>query len=123
MDSFSSSNLDDKFKQIISSDVSSKYVILENTTKFSYPEIFAIATKAKELIALRSGIVDFLSNSGIKMHLFYTDFPDRGFNTPPKSAKEVLSLFSIKSIPLLNARTSKEIVVKNMKNEDETIFI
>lgn len=123
LDSFSSSNLDDKFKQIISSDVSSKYVILENTTKFSYPEIFAIATKAKELIALRSGIVDFLSNSGIKMHLFYTDFPDRGFNTPPKSAKEVLSLFSIKSIPLLNARTSKEIVVKNMKNEDETIFI
>ena len=91
-------------------------MILENSPEFTYPEIFAIATRAKELIALRSGIVDFLSNSGIKIHLFYTDFPDRGFNTPPKSAKNVMSLFSIKSIPLLNAKTSEEIIVKNMES-------
>lgn len=112
LDSFSSYSLDDKFKQIISSNVSSKYVVLENSSKFSYPEIFAIATKAKMLIALRSGIVDFLVNSGIEMYLYYTGFSDRGFNTPPKSAESVLRLFSIKSIPLKNASKAIEITIK-----------
>lgn len=116
LDSFSSISLSDKFKQEVCSEAAAKYVILENSPEFTYPEIFAIATRAKELIALRSGIVDFLSNSGIKIHLFYTDFPDRGFNTPPKSAKNVMSMFSIKSIPLLNAKTSEEIIVKNMES-------
>lgn len=114
LDSFSSAEINAQLKEEIYIKLSSKYVILENSPKFTYPEIFAIATKAKMLVALRSGLVDFLINSGIETYLYYTDFIDRGFNTPSRSSDEVLKLFSIKSIPLSNAMNSREDVLNNL---------
>lgn len=115
LEAFSSFGLDDGFKQTIYSNVSEKYVILENSPKFTYPEIFAVATKAKKLIALRSGLVDFLSNSEISLCIYYTCFPDRGFNTPAKTSEEVVKLFSIKALPFKNAKKTVEIDVGCIK--------
>ena len=119
LESFSSSGLDNKFKEKIRCEASKEYAILNNSPEFSYPEIFAIAKKAKKLIALRSGLVDFLVNSGIEMCLYYTDFTDRGFNTPAKPAKQVLLLFSIKSIQMVNAKLSEEFVVTKVGDQFE----
>ena len=115
LDSYSSRKLDNKLKNKLLSEASKNFVILENSSKFSYPEVFAIATKAKILIALRSGLVDFLSNSGIAICVYYTRFYDRGFNTPAKSSKDVLKLFSIRAIPLKNTALANEIDLGNIK--------
>lgn len=117
LESFSSCSLEDEFKQKVRSDASKEYVVLDNSSRFSYLEMFAVATKAKKLIALRSGLVDFLMNSGIDMCIYYTDFYDRGFNTPRKSADDVLKLFSVRCIPLFNAINSNEIIDGQQQRE------
>lgn len=108
LEAFSSAGLEDEFKQQVRSDIAEDYIILNNSSKFSYMEIFAIATKAKKLVALRSGIVDFLSNSGIDICVYYTCFPDRGFNTPAKTSTEVMKLFSLRALPFKNTRLAVE---------------
>lgn len=111
LESVTSSNLDEWLKNQIRSEISKKFVVLENSNKFSYPEIYGIATKAKKLIALRSGLVDFLSNAGIELYIYYTSFRNRNVNVSYRSAKQVLDLYSIKWIPLENTRNAQEYVI------------
>ena len=59
--------------------------------------------------------MDFLSNSEISLCIYYTCFPDRGFNTPAKTSEEVVKLFSIKALPFKNAKKTVEIDVGCIK--------
>lgn len=111
LESVTSSSLDERFKNQIRTEISKRYVVLENSNKFSYPEIYGIATKSKMLIALRSGLVDFLSNAGLALCIYYTSFRNRNVNASYISAEGVLDLFSVKWIPLENTRNAQEYVM------------
>lgn len=103
LDSFSSTPLDDETKRNIKDELLGWDLVLYNNTSdpndghfMTYPELFAIAQSAHSVVALRSGLVDFLANSQAPITTYYTAFPDRGFNTPPKSALAVFNLFAMK---------------------------
>lgn len=65
----------------------------------SFPELYAAATQAAGLIAIRSGLVDWLALTGIPSFVVYRPFPDRGFNTPARTVEEVFPMFSLKELP------------------------
>lgn len=89
--------------------------ILKSDMYLTYPEIFSIAKRSAHLYALRSGLVDFLLNTGIPLHIYYTEFKERGFNTPHRTAEEVFRLFTVKQLPLDNAIKSEEVVISCIK--------
>lgn len=67
----------------------------ESKKFLNYVEIFALAQKAHSIVAVRSGLVDFLTPAKKPMKVFYTDFGDRGFNTHEKTASQVFAMFDL----------------------------
>lgn len=65
----------------------------------SFPELYAAATQAAGLVAIRSGLVDWLSLTGIPSFVVYRPFPDRGFNTPARTIEEVFPMFTLQGLP------------------------
>lgn len=65
----------------------------------TYPEVFALAKEAKAIIALRSGLVDFLAATETPCIALYTGFPNLGIKNPEKTPEEAMSLFSIAGLP------------------------
>lgn len=65
----------------------------------SFPELYAVATQAAGLVAIRSGLVDWLSLTGIPSFVVYRPFPDRGFNTPARTIEEVFPMFTLQGLP------------------------
>lgn len=62
----------------------------------SFPELLSKTRHAAGIVGIRSGLMDFLVNTTVPMHIVYRAFPDRGFNTPPCDAASVLKMFSLK---------------------------
>lgn len=104
--SFSGHNVDPElFEEIKSSLQKNGFSIYVNRLNqkdpafLTYPEIFALARRAKIIIGVRSGLMDFLAATGKPMIVLYTSFPDRGFNTPSKTTKQVMEMFNMKALP------------------------
>ena len=65
----------------------------------TFPALYAVATQAAGLIGMRSGLMDWLSLTGIPSFVVYRPFPDRGFNTPARTIDEVFNMFSLRGLP------------------------
>ena len=120
LQSFSCNEMPEKLSADLVKKLKSKNYEIYDNSKFlktdlclTYPEIYAIAQRSAYLYAQRSGLVDFLSNSGVPLYIYYCEFKDRGFNTPHRSAEEVLELFSVSKLPLENAINATEKIISN----------
>jgi len=86
----------------------------------TYEEAIELSKYAKAIIGLRSGFLECLSQSGVPLFAFYTDFPKRpGFKRIQSS--KVLSGFSIKKLPNVNNEIIFEYDVN--KYSDEKLII
>ncbi|WP_370746241.1 hypothetical protein [Parasutterella sp.] len=79
-----------------------------------------LAKKAKGIIAIRNGIVDFLLPLQKPVFLFYTGFPYREKSLPEVSAVKVHKLFSLANVPQFHARY-EEVVIEDSNNREEKI--
>lgn len=66
-------------------------------------EAFVLASKARYVIGLRSGLMDVLLQGAATMHIIYTDFPART-NFSPMKAEDVFFGFDLKKLLPLNSR-------------------
>ena len=119
-DSFSGHKVDpklfDEIKSCLQENGFSVYVNRSNKDDpafLTYPEIFALARQAKIIVGVRSGLMDFLAATGKPMVVLYIGFHDRGFNTPRKTANQVMKMFCMSNLPYqsdtlleINAETS-----------------
>lgn len=77
------------------------FVLYENRTDpekdkmLSYPEIYALTRRCAAVYALRSGLMDFLSDIQIPMYVYYTKIPVGGRGVAGKSPEEALKFFSL----------------------------
>lgn len=71
----------------------------KNEKFLTFPALYAAATQAAGLIGIRSGLMDWLSLTGIPSFVVYRPFPDRGFNTPARTIDEVFNMFSLRGLP------------------------
>ena len=77
----------------------------------TYPEFYAIAKRAKRVITIRNGLVDFISNTGTPLAIYYTQFPKRDFVFTEKKSERVYQLFSLKNHHTSVADIAKETTV------------
>jgi hypothetical protein len=76
-----------------------------------------LVKRAKGIIAIRNGIVDFLLPLQKPVFLFYTGFPFREKSLPEVSAIKVHKLFSLANVPQYHAYY-KEVVIEDSNNKE-----
>lgn len=87
------------------------------TCFLSYAEVFALAKRAKKIIALRSGLTDFLVSCGTPMDVLYTGFPKRPL-FGEMSAEDVLSGFNLSELPNFNGKLIKEFNMEQLSTQE-----
>lgn len=129
-DSFSGHKVDSKlFDEIKSCLQENGFSVYVNRTNkddpafLTYPEIFALARQAKIIIGVRSGLMDFLAATGKPLIVLYTGFLDRGFNTPPKAANQVLKMFSINTLPYYSNFPVQELNAEDSTREEISYLV
>ena len=68
------------------------------TCNLSYPEAFALAKLSKKIVSLRSGLTEFLLQSGVPMDVLYTCFRNRRFFND-MTVQQVMSGFGLNELP------------------------
>lgn len=95
-----------------------KYFIPETyAILLNYEEIMALATHAKAIIGIRSGLLDCFSALNIPLFALYTDFPDRGEYKAVPSNK-IMTGFSLGKLPNVNKDLLFEYDVNSFESED-----
>lgn len=74
----------------------------------TYSEAFALASKAKKIISLRSGFSEILAQTGVPMEIIYTKFKDR-HHFRDMAIEYVQTGFSLYKIPDVDKNIIKEI--------------
>ena len=85
---------------------------LENTLSYktcnlTFSEAFALAGLSKKIISLRSGLTEFLIQTGVSMDVLYTKFKQRPIFAE-MDTKYIMSGFGIKQIPMTDKYNIRE---------------
>ena len=85
---------------------------LENTLSYktcnlTFSEVFALARLSKKIISLRSGLTEFLIQTGVSMDVLYTKFKQRPIFAE-MDTKYIMSGFGIKQIPMTDKYNIRE---------------
>ncbi len=83
----------------------------------SYKEAFVLAELAKKIVALRSGLVEFLLQTNVPMDILYTEFSNRHLFDDITS-EYVLKGFSLKNLPYINKDIIREFVISDNSYEE-----
>ena len=83
------------------------------TCKLSFAEAFSLAKRAKKIVSLRSGLTEFLVQTGVPMDVLYTKFRQRHlFND--MEIEYVMSGFGMKHLPSYDITHTREINVTEL---------
>lgn len=89
----------------------------QNSLKIlSHSELYALATQAKLIIGIRSGLLEILAMTGVPIIAIYNSFPKRGSLDAMKSS-DVMTGFTLKKIPDISSQVV-EFDSNNMSEND-----
>ena len=89
------------------------------TIKLDFQEIYYLATKAKAIISLRSGLSEFLLPTNVLNIAIYTKFGGRIQNAV--ISEKTMKSFSMLKLPFVNKEKIIELNFENYNNEKELI--
>ncbi len=89
----------DVFMNLAGEDFKIKNTSSYKTCRLTFAEAFALARLSKKIISLRSGLTEFLIQTGVPMDVLYTKFKQRPFFAE-MDAEHIMSGFGIKQIPM-----------------------
>ncbi len=90
------------------------YDIIENSKTITYPQAVYIASQARYIIALRSGITEIFSTLNVPQHIIYTKH-----RFSPISTRKTREVHSLKNYPFVN----QEIIYEyEYNNNDEDLI-
>lgn len=79
------------------------------TTDLTFTQAFILASKAKKIVSLRSGLTEFLLQTNTKMDVLYTKFKFRNFFCD-MGVEQVLNGFGMKNLPDYNKEDICEVI-------------
>lgn len=71
------------------------------TCRLTFAEAFALARLSKKIISLRSGLTEFLIQTGVPMDVLYTKFSQRAF-VNDMNIDQIISGFGLMKIPFID---------------------
>ena len=84
-----------------------------NFATLTFPEMFALAQKSKGIIGLRSGLIEFLSRSNVKIDAIYNEMTL--WNT---TAKNEMNSHTMYNLPAVNSELICEYCIENNNEKD-----
>jgi hypothetical protein len=77
------------------------------TCKLTFSEAFALAQRSKQIVCLRSGLSELLTQADVPLHVIYTKFKNRT-SFDEVSVERIFSGFGLKILPNINHTNLKE---------------
>lgn len=92
-----------------------KHPLIHTSYRFSLPELYVLAKHAREIVAIRCGLIEFLAEAQTPMTVVSSDFKNRPF-WAQVNEEQVLSGFSLYDIAP-EYKVIREITLSEYKNE------
>jgi hypothetical protein len=104
----------DVFVNLADNDINLEGAKDYKTCDLTFSEAFALAKRSKRILSLRSGLTEFLLQTGVPIDAFYTEFRHR-HEFDDMDISQIMSGYGIYQIPFVDKSKIREI---NMVEED-----
>lgn len=91
----------DVFMNLVGEEFKLKNTSSYKTCRLTFAEAFALARLSKKIISLRSGLTEFLIQTGVPMDVLYTKFSQRAF-VNDMNIDQIISGFGLMKIPFID---------------------
>ena len=91
----------DVFMNLTGEDFKLRNTSIYKTCRLTFAEAFALARLSKKIISLRSGLTEFLLQTGVPMDVLYTKFSQRAF-VNDMNIDQIISGFGLMKIPFID---------------------
>ena len=107
----------DVFMNLTGEDFKLRNTSIYKTCRLTFAEAFALARLSKKIVSLRSGLTEFLIQTGVPMDVLYTKFVKRHlFND--MDAEHIMSGFTLTKLPNVNMQNLFEYDINKISERD-----